>query len=45
MDKKSKILIFIFFASLLVSIFMTYKRTMVDKNFDIENSTPLESVL
>jgi len=42
MDKKSKILITIFFISLLLSVIMTYKRTMIDKNFYIEDNTALE---
>ncbi len=36
MDKKSKILIIIFFISLIASVIMTYKRTMVDKDFYTE---------
>ena len=40
MDKKSKILIIIFFLLLLVSALVTYKRTMIDRDFDIENTKP-----
>jgi hypothetical protein len=43
MDKKSKIILYVFFISLIISVTMTYKRTMVDKNFEIiNNSTPIE---
>jgi len=42
MDKKSKILITIFFISIIVSVVMTYKRTTVDKDFYIEDGTALE---
>ena len=38
MDKKSKILITIFFISLLLSVIMTYKRTMIDKDFEVIGS-------
>jgi len=38
MDKKSKILIIVFVIIMLVSIFLTYKRSFVDKNFIIEES-------
>ena len=35
MDKKSKILIVILLISLLLSILLTYKRTIVNKNFEV----------
>lgn len=35
MDKKSKILIGIFILIIFVSIFFTYKRSFIDKNFEI----------
>jgi len=35
MDKKSKILIVIFVVVILVSIFFTYKRAFIDRNFTI----------
>ena len=38
MDKKSKILIAIFVVLVIVSIFLTYKRAFVDRDFDIINS-------
>jgi hypothetical protein len=38
MDNKSKILIAIFIAIILVSVFLTYKRSFVDKNFEIFTS-------
>lgn len=38
MDKKSKILITVFIVVIIVSIFFTYKRSFVDKNFIIEES-------
>ena len=39
MDKKSKILLVLFFALLIASVFFTYKRTMLDKDFYITNSS------
>jgi len=38
MDKKSKILIFIFLLIVLASVFLTYKRSFLDRNFEIINS-------
>jgi hypothetical protein len=35
MDKNSKILILVFIAVILVSIFLTYKRAFVDRDFEI----------
>ncbi len=35
MDKKSKILVGIFILILIVSIFLTYQRAFVDKNFEV----------
>ncbi len=35
MDKKSKILVVIFIAMMLVSVFFTYKRSFLDHNFSI----------
>lgn len=35
MDKKSKVLLFIFFIALAISIVMTYKRTMIDRDFEV----------
>mgnify|MGYP001599454962 CR=1 FL=1 len=35
MDNKSKILIIIFIIIIFVSIFLTYKRSFIDKNFII----------
>lgn len=35
MDKKSKYLIIVFVVLILISIFFTYKRSFVDKNFEI----------
>lgn len=35
MDRKSKILIIVFIVAILVSIFFTYKRAFVDRNFII----------
>lgn len=33
MDKKSKVLIIIFIIAVFISIFFTYKRSFVDRNF------------
>lgn len=33
MDKKSKVLIIVFIITIFVSIFFTYKRSFVDRNF------------
>lgn len=35
-DKNSKILFYVFIALLLVSISLTYVRTMVNKDFEVE---------
>lgn len=35
MDKKSKILIVVFIIIIFVSIFLTYKRAFIDKNFTV----------
>lgn len=35
MDKKSKFLIVIFVIAIFVSVFFTYKRAFLDKNFTI----------
>ena len=40
-EKKSKILLFVFFVLLIVSIYMTYKRTIVDRDFDVIENTEL----
>lgn len=34
-DKKSKVLLWIFILSIVISIFFTYKRTMIDRDFYI----------
>lgn len=39
MDKKSKVLLFIFFIALAISIVMTYKRTMIDRNYQTIEAT------
>lgn len=39
MDHKSKIILEIFFALLVAAAFLTYFRTMVARDFPIENST------
>lgn len=39
MDKKSKILLFIFFIALATSIVMTYKRTMIDRDYQTIEAT------
>ena len=46
MDKKSKILIAIFILIVLVSVFFTYKRSFIDRNFTIteEEATEDETV-
>ena len=38
MDKQSKFLIIIFVVFILISIFFTYKRAFIDRNFIIEES-------
>jgi hypothetical protein len=38
MDKKSKILITVIFSLIILSIVLTFNRTLVKKDFDIENS-------
>ena len=38
MDKKSKFLIAIFIIIMLISIFFTYQRAFVDKDFEIISS-------
>jgi len=38
MDKKSKILVVVFIILILFSIYLTFKRAFVDKNFDIINT-------
>ena len=35
MDKKSKTLIIIFVITIFISIFLTYKRAFIDRNFKI----------
>lgn len=35
MDKKSKVLIIIFIIAVFISIFFTYKRAFIDRNFEI----------
>lgn len=37
MDKKSKVLIIVFVVIILISIFFTYKRAFLDRNFEIIN--------
>ncbi len=44
MDKKSKILIVIFVIAIFFSIFFTYKRAFVDRNFEIISSEEEEKV-
>lgn len=34
-DKKSQLLFWIAFISILLSVYMTFQRTIVDKNFDV----------
>ncbi len=33
MDKKSKVLIILFIITILISVFFTYKRSFIDRNF------------
>ena len=37
MDKKSKILIAVFVVLIIISVFLTYKRAFIDRNFEIIN--------
>ncbi len=39
MEKKSKILILVFVVIIFISIFFTYKRAFIDKNFIIIDET------
>ena len=39
MEKKSRVLVLIFLVAILVSIFLVYKRSFVDKDFIIEETT------
>jgi len=41
-DKKTKILFVVFFILLAVSVFMTYKRTMIEKDFYVVGNEPVE---
>lgn len=43
MDKKSKILLLVFFVCLIISIFMTYNRTMIKKDFSVTEISYQES--
>lgn len=44
MDNKSKVLFVVFFIFLAFSIFFTYKKYMIDKNFEIiESETTTEN--
>jgi len=38
MDKKSKILLFVFIVALIVSIILTYYRTIMTRNFTVIQS-------
>ena len=35
MDKNSKVLIIVFVIVIVVSVFFTYKRAFIDKNFEV----------
>lgn len=43
MDKKSKILIVFLILSVIFSIYLTYKRSFIDRDFDIINSAEDEN--
>lgn len=45
MDKKSKVLIGVFFVAILVSIFFTYQRSFVDRNFIIFEEEAEEEII
>ncbi len=38
MDKNTKILLLIIFVMIICSVFLTYKRAFVDRDFEITNS-------
>lgn len=35
MDKKSKILLWIFFVSIFISVYMTFERTVIDHDYPV----------
>ncbi len=44
MDKKSKVLVLVFLCLILASIYLLYKRSFIDANFEItDSSTELEN--
>lgn len=45
MDKKSKITLFVFLCMIVASMYLLYKRSFIDTNFEIiDSSTELENL-